>query len=293
VSHQTDIAAHVSYLEPRHFQSTPLIDLPPGTSPVTPGAIARHSFMGPFITQDEVEALATLRTLVEGQVREGPNSVRTTLQRRTRVRNLSVQLRTEPLVEDHMHRRDGLIILLGSGKYNARSQEVLESSASFFRFEYDDRPEFGHGRTFYVNPDRTGQNRDYIRENGRHPDPALSSELAVIQRIYEPETRSTILMCCGLSAPASHAAVVYLTQSWQELAARYPDARESDFGILLRLPDQDRDSLLDRGGRVQLVRRVHGPPIPRSRVHKVIGPEATPRATTVDVRRDHESQSPT
>jgi len=215
-----------------------------------------------------------------------------TLQRQTRVRNLSVQLRTEPLVEDHMHRRDGLIILLGTGKYNARSAEVMESSASFFRFEYDDRPEFGHGRTFYINPDRTGQYRDYTRENGRHPDAALSSELAVIQRIYEPESRSTILMCCGLSAPASHAAVVYVTQHWQELAARYPDAREDDFGILLRLPDQDRDALLDRGGRVQLVRRVHGSPIPRSRVHQVVGPEG-PRQPTVDLRHDHESQSPT
>jgi hypothetical protein len=58
---------------------------------------------------------------------------------------------------------------------------------------------------------------------------------------------------------------------------------DTDFGILLRLPDQDKEQLLDHGGRVQLVRRVSGKPIPRSRVRAVVAPLADPPHMITDL----------
>lgn len=270
---QTVVSAHVSYLVLEDFTVQTLCDIPSSQA----GEDAEESvlrefrgaFSGPFITQSEVEALSLLRELIEGPIREGPATLLGVVQRRFRVRRVSVRLRTEPLF-DANRRQDGLTVLVGTGKFNPWSRRVLQSSASFFRFDYDDRRGYEGQRTFYINQGRTGRLRDYVRENGRDPDPELSCELAIVQRIHDPESNSTVLMCCGLSAAASHAAVVFLTENWRSLSCKYPEASQTDFGVLIRLPGQERDALLDPNRHVQVVREVPGPPIPGSQVHEVL-----------------------
>lgn len=170
-SQQSTIAAHVSYTYLSRSGAPARADIDASRS----GSAAAL----PFITQAESEALASLRKLVEGTVRDGPDGFFAAVRRRSSTRRINITLRTDPAAAPGNVEAGGLTIMIGTGRFNPHSAAVLDSSESFFRFAYDDRSGLHTMRTFYVNDGRTGHLHDYIRENGRHPDLRFSRELAI------------------------------------------------------------------------------------------------------------------
>jgi hypothetical protein len=188
----------------------------------------RIGFTGPAIIRSEYLGAQSLRSSIELATSGTGKTLNMDLLHR-----LTISIDASPgAFDENADYNSGPLILLGSRVYNRLTKKYFDDGdKTFFTWTRAPNGERTFARRNGVDNDIPYRERAAV---GEAPETVITSQLAVIERIWDNENKRWVFLIVGVGALATSGAAKYLAENWRLLESRIRKGKiGKSFAIML------------------------------------------------------------